>query len=320
MMALLAVSVGVMAYNEERNIAHVLRAITSQKLTSGKLAEIVVVASGCTDRTVDIVREAMTKEPRIQLIVQDMRLGKAAALNAYLRERSPQADVIVLTSADVVPQPGSLQLMVAALAADPTLGMVGGRPCPLNPRGTLMGDIVNFLWDLHHERALESPKLGETVTIRASMVLPIDETTAVDEAAIEAHIVKEGFRLGYVPNAVIANRGPTTLKEFFSQRRRINAGHLDLKQKTGYAVSTLDWRSTVRLAARHLTLTRPRTDFAYVVAAGLEAAARAVGWLDVRRNFSHAIWNIVPTAHDAIAPDDTTTLGNQAPPRKAAGG
>ena len=41
--------VGIMAYNEEANIGHLLQALLVQKTEKVVIDEIVVVASGCTD-------------------------------------------------------------------------------------------------------------------------------------------------------------------------------------------------------------------------------------------------------------------------------
>ena len=69
-------SVGITAYNEEANIGRLLQAILDQRLFEVEIAEIIVVASGCTDRTVDIVREMAARDPRIQLHVQERRKAR----------------------------------------------------------------------------------------------------------------------------------------------------------------------------------------------------------------------------------------------------
>src|SRR5947209_14291354 len=74
-------SVGVMAYNEEANILRTLQAIIEQESQQTCMEEIIVVASGCTDHTVPIVQEFMRDEPRVRLIVQERREGKASAIN-----------------------------------------------------------------------------------------------------------------------------------------------------------------------------------------------------------------------------------------------
>ena len=64
-------SVGIMAYNEEANISHTIHAILEQHGPSMRIEEIIVVASGCTDRTVAIVREVALREPRVRLCIQE---------------------------------------------------------------------------------------------------------------------------------------------------------------------------------------------------------------------------------------------------------
>src|SRR3954449_12672652 len=50
-------SIGIMAHNEEANIGHAIRAVLEQQGPSVRVMEVIVVASGCTDRTVPTVAE-----------------------------------------------------------------------------------------------------------------------------------------------------------------------------------------------------------------------------------------------------------------------
>ena len=76
-------SVGIMAYNEEANIADAIGAILGQELTAGHIAELIVVASGCEDRTVPIVSDIVSAI-RVRLIEQESREGKASAINLFI--------------------------------------------------------------------------------------------------------------------------------------------------------------------------------------------------------------------------------------------
>jgi poly-beta-1,6-N-acetyl-D-glucosamine synthase len=296
------ISVVVPAYNEARNIPNVLKALLAQRLDEAELIEIVVVASGCTDATAEKANEVAARDPRVRVIVQDARMGKASALNAYFRERNKDAEVVVICAADIIPQPGCLALLAGEFK-NPTVGMAGARPMPVNPRGTLVGNMINLLWDLHHERACQKPKLGEMVAVRANLIAPMDERTAVDEASLEADATRKGFSLRYTPGAVVANRGPTTLGEYFKLRRRINSGHYWLRKTTGYTVSTFEITPVLRLAMRHITFSNLQTDASYAFTILLEGVARAVGYFDVKRSFSHAVWTRIDSAHEAIAPE-----------------
>jgi glycosyltransferase involved in cell wall biosynthesis len=72
----LCCSVGVTAYNEEANIGALLAALIDQHLHQVEIAEIIIVASACTDRTVEIVREYMARDGRIKLIEQGTARGQ----------------------------------------------------------------------------------------------------------------------------------------------------------------------------------------------------------------------------------------------------
>lgn len=297
------VSAVVPAYNEERNVRALLDSVITQKTRRGELLEVVVVASGCTDGTAREVQAKAALDPRVRLLVQDVRLGKTAALNAYIRERAPEAEAVLISSADILLQPGFLDLLLEVLEREPTVGMCGGRPVPINSRETITGRMVGFLWDLHHEISLQDPKLGEAVVVRASLLTPLPEESPVDEASIEAHVTKQGYRLRYVPEAVIVNRGPDSVREFARQRRRIACGHYWVRATSGYTVSTLNVRRILRLALRYLSFTEPATDFSYLLAMLVEALARGVGYLDLVRGYRrHAVWKVAPSAHQAIAP------------------
>ena len=56
-------SVGITAYNEEANIGRLLQAIIDQRLYEVEISEIIVVASGCTDRTEEIAHQVRAGAP-----------------------------------------------------------------------------------------------------------------------------------------------------------------------------------------------------------------------------------------------------------------
>src|SRR5947209_14404113 len=100
-------SIGIMAYNEEANIARTINAILAQQGPSIRIDEVIVVASGCTDRTVPIVTELAEKEQRVHLFVQEKREGKASAINLFLKQAT--SEVAVLIGADVIPDDAALE-------------------------------------------------------------------------------------------------------------------------------------------------------------------------------------------------------------------
>jgi biofilm PGA synthesis N-glycosyltransferase PgaC len=282
---------GVTALNEERTIGPLLDALLAARPGGAPIERIVVVSSACRDRTDQIVRSFAARDPRVILIAEPVRRGKAAAINTYLAARPPGTDVSLIASADILPFPGATESIVAAFD-DPAVGMAGGRPVPQNEGSTLVDRMARLMWHLHDQVARESPKLGEFVAFRSDLVTAIDEETPVDEPSLEAEVIKQGARLAYVPEAQVANRGPATLREWMSQRRRIAFGYLWLGEKTRYRVSTGSGRTVLGLWLKAVA-PHPGRWIPGIALAAAELLARIHARLDYRRGSnSYAIWTI----------------------------
>ena len=105
-------SIGVMAYNEERNIGNLLRGLCAQRLKTVSIAEIVVVASGCTDNTECVVEDESACDSRIRLLVQERREGKMSAINLFLNRA--RYGIVVIINADVLPDENCIERLVAS--------------------------------------------------------------------------------------------------------------------------------------------------------------------------------------------------------------
>ena len=267
--------VGVMAYNEEANIGRLLEALLAQQTKTVNIEEIIVVASGCTDKTVDITKKFAKQDKRIRLLQQAKREGKASAVNLLMR--STECEVVVLHSADILPATHTIEALVAPFA-DPQVGMAGGHPVPTNSPDTLMGYGVHLMWNLHHQISLQSPKMGELIAFR-NIFRQIPFDSAVDEASIEPLIIGQGMRLIYVPDAIVYNKGPETIRDFFKQRRRIFAGHVYVKDMLGYKVSTMNSRRIVWLLLKNFKF-EWRTFVWGPIVIGLEILVRLLGAYD----------------------------------------
>lgn len=285
------VAVGIMAHNEEANVRECLEAVLTESGASIEITAIVVVASGCTDRTESIVRRIAEADARVRLIVEQTRTGKASAINLFLRDTLEP--LVVVLGGDVVICAGTIERLCGPLL-DPLIGMTGARPVPTNRRVGLVGHAVNIVWDLHHEVSTLRPKLGEAVAFKR--IYGIKADTSVDEALLEHVITSQGMLLQYVQDAVIRNHGPETLGEFMNQRRRIHAGHLALAAQTGYRVSSMGIRQT---STAVITLWRRGEGRRYLVATILlEALARCLA--HIRWRHTPAAWKPLVTSKRVI--------------------
>ena len=286
-------SLGIMAHNEAANIGRLLARVAASRLERVRVAEIIVVASGCTDDTEAIVRAAAAADPRIRLISQPTRQGKASAMNLFLRDAA--CDVLVLSSADLLPSEDAIERLVSPFA-DPEVGMTACRPEPVNDPATFMGFAAHLLWDLHHQMNLEGFKAGEMIAFR-KVFTRIPPHTAVDEASVEPLIRGQGFGVRYVPDAVVYNKGPETVDDFLRQRRRIYAGHLEMQAALGYSVSTMSGGKIAGLLLRNLDW-RPKQLFWTARVVALEVYGRYLGRQDYRARRSHTVWEIAATTKE----------------------
>jgi cellulose synthase/poly-beta-1,6-N-acetylglucosamine synthase-like glycosyltransferase len=268
-------SIGVMAYNEEANIGALLNALLKQKLFLCNINEIIVVASGCTDNTEGIVKSYVKKDSKIRLLTQSKRQGKASAINLFLQYA--KGDIIVLESADTLPEENTIENLVAPFV-DTKIGMTGAHPTPINPETKFIGFTVNLLWRLHHKLAMEHPKLGELVAFR-NVIREIPYDTAVDEASIEASITEAGYRLYYASDAIVHNKGPETIRDLLKQRRRIAAGHKHLEVTQNYTVSTTNGLRIAKLLLSDMKW-GPRSVIWTIGAVLLECYGRFLGLYD----------------------------------------
>ncbi len=284
---------GITAHNEEANIGKLLQCVIDQRLQTVDLIEIIVVISGCTDSTEDIVREYMARDGRIQLLIQPKREGKASAMNLFMQEA--KEDVLILSSADLQPASDTLEALTAPFS-DPEMGMTACRPVPVNDKNTFMGFAAHLLWNLHHQMNLHGFKAGEMIAFR-KVFARIPQYTAVDEASVEPLIRGQGYEVRYVPQAIVYNKGPETPQDFLRQRRRIYAGHLELKQILGYSVSTMSGIAIISLLLRNIDWHPKQFVWTWAVV-GLEIAGRLLGWLDFKRKKDHAVWEIATTTKE----------------------
>src|SRR5437868_11437728 len=292
-------SIGIMAYNEEANIERTLQSVLEQTGPSIHIDEVIVVASGCTDRTVPIVAEMALQEPRIHLCVQEKREGKASAINLFLKQAiSP---VVVLIGADIIPEISAIEHLCSPFKGL-SIGMVGGRPVPINDPDTMMGHAVHLLWRLHDRVARVYPKLGEVIAFR-NVISGIPADSAVDEISIQALISQLGYKLLYKPNCVLYNKGPVNTRDFLKQRRRIYAGHLKVLKQQNYQASTMKVTPNARqlIACRDFTMSNPKQAVWTLGAILLEGYARVQGHYDYRRKREHHIWQAVASTKDLEA-------------------
>jgi cellulose synthase/poly-beta-1,6-N-acetylglucosamine synthase-like glycosyltransferase len=301
---LISVSIGIPAYNEAGNIGLLLRNLSNQELKDDfLLKEIMVVASGCTDRTEDIVKIQRTSDHRIRLLVEKERRGKASAVNLLLKEC--KSNVLVMEAADTLPKELSLYHLVAPFR-NMSVGAVGGRPLPVNPENTVIGWIPHVIWDLHHQIATLEQRQGryfhisgEFCAIRTGIIRRIPETIVNDDAYIGLEIMRAGYSVSYVPEATVAMKGPTTIFDLVSQRRRVVCGHKQLETNYGADIASTKPTQIAKIFFKVLK-PRPNKFIGTFAAMTLEAFSHILARSDFKKGKLHHKWRMVPSTKSLV--------------------
>ncbi len=238
------ISIGICAYNEEQNIERCIRSIYSQKLPGVDLKQVLVVSSGSTDGTDDIVRNLMKEFDNITFLPQEKREGKNSAINLYLDNMT--TNIAVMLNADNLFSTEESLLRLVEPFRDPKVGIVGGHPIPTNDPKDKVGFASQMLWTMHHNVALIYPKIGEIIAFR-DIGTRLRTDLQSDEDLIRMRLEEEGYECRYAPEATIFNRGPETEEDFLKQRVRVNIGEVTMKDIYDYDIPT--WNKSLLIKA-----------------------------------------------------------------------
>lgn len=138
------VSIGIVAWNEEKAIGNTLHSLLDQSLFAeldkrGLTCEIVCVINGCTDRTPEIASEVFAEQAirhphrnsfsgRVENLSEQ---GKQNAWNQFVHQcSSREAEYLIIMDADIlIHRKESLWNMISALQNDKRLSVAATLPC-----------------------------------------------------------------------------------------------------------------------------------------------------------------------------------------------
>ena len=223
------VSIIVPTYNEEKVIEDRKKNLFVLDYPKDKY-EIIVVDSGSTDKTTEIVEKLIEKhnpsEPNLRLIKEEERKGKASAIN--LGKKHAEGEIVLVTDANAIFDKDVLKEMMPHFK-NPKVGAVGGKYCVANPENPLAAS-ESFYWDLEYimrkgESALDSAILfhGEINAWRKDIV-DADTRMLSEDLDMCIKIRKKGFKIEYDPEARVYEPSATTAEDQIKQRKRTSIG------------------------------------------------------------------------------------------------
>jgi hypothetical protein len=182
---------------------------------------VVVVDGGSHDGTPDAVRDAVAAGAAVELLEFPQAEGKADQLNlAFARL---EEEMVVVTDADALLEPGCVREIVATLAGDQSTAVVGATVVPASPllEERLHWWLVNTLWWLEGEVLSSGVVGGPCYGLKRSLVRPLATPCVADDVHVALAAGARGLRVRSCRTALATEvRVPRTLRECLRYRRR----------------------------------------------------------------------------------------------------
>ena len=242
--------IGIPAYNEEKNIENVLNSIINQETNENyKLKSIIIVSSGSTDRTNEIIEEIAKKKPFVKLIIEEERRGQVSAYNLILKYAT--ADVVVLMDADIILYKNSI-IELLKMFSNENVAAVGSRPLPILYDDHFMNNISMIFYLFHNLFPIifQAKLSGKFFALRNGIVKKIPKNVNCSDAFIEIMVRTKNYSIKYSKIAKALTIPPQTITGFIKEQRRIYAGHLQLRNITGQMVKTANFSYLLRLVVK----------------------------------------------------------------------
>jgi cellulose synthase/poly-beta-1,6-N-acetylglucosamine synthase-like glycosyltransferase len=208
---------------------------------------IVLVDDGSRDGSGCFCHEFIARRPNWHLLTLPHNEGKAAALNEALGH-FPDGDFIAVFDADERPSPYSLTQLMPAFA-EAQVGAVNGRRAVSNSLATPIASyaaLENLVHQLITNRAkdhlqLAPALLGSNCIYRRAALTAVGgfiPGVMLEDSDLTVRLVKAGWRTRYMPVAVSSHAVPETLRGYWRQHTRWNAGFQQVAQRQAAAVLT----------------------------------------------------------------------------------
>lgn len=211
------ITVVIPTFNEEATIKKKLENLYAQTYPAD-LMETIVIDSASRDDTVKIVRDFMCshKELNIEIITENKRRGKSAAINKAFSYANPQSEILVMTDVDAVFKEDAIEKILSCFI-DPEIGAVCGTQTVLNPsesretksEATYKHYYVKLRMG---ESALDSTPIfdGELAAYRAGVIrgMKVKENLNADDSQLANMVRRKGYRSICDPEAIFYEYAP----------------------------------------------------------------------------------------------------------------
>jgi glycosyltransferase involved in cell wall biosynthesis len=223
------VTVGIPAYNEEQNIANLLRSLEERR----SLVSEVIVSDDSSDGTPGLVRDIAQRSPlTIRLFHHDARRGAAAAWNEIFRKAT--GDVILLYDADTIPHPSCTEQLASRVSGNTVLCASNSQPVQASGiAGRASVFISSWLRSVRLAGLSQYTVMGRALAIDSAVAKKIQipaDMIAID-LYLQCRVLEMGLGVVYNDDAVVYFKPANSMRDMASQVVRAVNGHNQIKDR-----------------------------------------------------------------------------------------
>lgn len=222
----ITVTVGIPAYNEEKNIANVINDILGQKQDGWTLKEILVFSDGSSDKTVEIVKGF--KNPHIKVNSDMERKGQIGRVQDMFDNM--QGDILVMFDADLrLENDNIITSMTKPYKKDADIMLVGGNTMAYLPKNFFQRAVYSTFKVFYESRLSVRGGnnmfgcTGGCLSIRKFLAKQITFPKVKNQDVYMYLTCKsKGYKFAFVKEAVVYYKLPNNLSDYLSQVFRSN--------------------------------------------------------------------------------------------------
>ena len=219
-----SVTLLIAAYNEEAVIEDKIKNSLTIEYPK-ELFQVLIVTDGSADKTPEIAKRYMNYG--IEILHQPERRGKMAAINRALP--NARGEIIIFSDANNYYQSDTIFKLIrpfgnAGVGAATGAKVIGQDDGNLGASEGLYWKYESFIKKQESRAGSCTSAAGEVLAIRKNLYSPPPDNIINDDFYIAMQIVRNGYRLVYVPEAKSVERVSPSAQDEIMRRTRINAG------------------------------------------------------------------------------------------------